>query len=236
MRDFANGNPFYNAGGDLRGRFGGAGGVNRYYQEQLRAARQAGDQAAMDQARAGRADFKDFRMQNPSMFGGATFSVQPEPEPPVDHRVFANGNPFYNAAGELRNRYAQAGGVNQFFQNRIGDARQAGDMASMERFQQGRQNFKDWRSQQGAMPGGDQSFDGGPMQNPDQVPFANGNPFYNRKGNLRMPWRDGFGAVGMDPAMSMDRHGNYDMDALRRRNDQMAWDISNYGAPQARGF
>jgi hypothetical protein len=151
MRDFANDNPFYNAGGGLRGRFGDADGVNRYYQEQLRAARQAGDQAAMDQARAGRAEFKDFRMQNPDMFGAAP-PVMPPPQ-----RTFANGNPFYNAAGELRNRYAQAGGVNQFFQNRIGDARQAGDMDAMERFQQGRQNFKDWKSQQGAMPGGDQS-------------------------------------------------------------------------------
>ncbi|NBT32708.1 MAG: hypothetical protein EBT13_12640 [Rhodobacteraceae bacterium] len=155
MRNFANNNPFYNAGGDLRGRFGDAGGVNRYYQEQLRAARQAGDQAAMDQARAGRAEFKDFRMQNPDMFGSTP------PVMPIPQRTFANGNPFYNAAGELRNRYAQAGGVNQFFQNRIGDARQDGDMAAVERFQQGRQNFKDWKSQQGVASNGSDQMPGG---------------------------------------------------------------------------
>lgn len=166
MRDFANGNPYMNAGGDLRGRYAEAGGVNRYFNQQLRQARMAGDQSGMQSALAGRAQFHDYRDQNPGMFGqgGPPMGGPPMGGPPMgaptpgpEGRQFANGNPYYNAQGELRNRYAAAGGVNQFFQGKIKAANQAGNYDQAQQFQQARHGYKEWNSQQDGQYGGDQT-------------------------------------------------------------------------------
>ena len=165
MRDFQNDNPYFNAGGNLRGRYQEAGGVNRYFRQQMRDANQSGNMDAFNQAQQGLRQAKDFRQQTPGMFGQPTQAMPEQVSQPGGlgvptmgggMRQFANGNPYYNAQGELRNRFAQAGGVNQFYQDRIRAANQAGDMDAAGQYQQRRRDYKAWNQEQGGAYMGDE--------------------------------------------------------------------------------
>jgi hypothetical protein len=180
-------------------------------------------------------------MPQPNPGYGQMPAPAPRPMPyPVDFsRLLGGGMSQYPGFGGA----VQPGGVD-FLRGQFGGAVQPGGIDYL------RGQFGGAPSPDGgpSVPGNERGYlfnneyprpDGGRVDNPDlqQNPFRtfnNGNPFYNAKGNLRMKWRDGFGAAGQDPSQSMNRHGQYDFANLKRLNDQMAWDMQNYGQILAR--
>ena len=57
-------------------------------------------------------------------------------------RDFQNGNPYYNAAGDLRNRYEQAGGVQDYFMDRMKQSAPRGTMPDNDMFRNSRQGLQ----------------------------------------------------------------------------------------------
>jgi len=169
MRDFQNGNPYYNAAGDLRNRYRESGGVQDYFIDRMKQSGNNGmtpDNDMYKQARQGLQGYNQFsnqgRYANPNFNRGVGHAqrmadrvtqdpVQPGPVGPPANlndtaRQFQNGNMYYNGAGDLRNRFAAAGGVNQFYSGQMRDARQAGDTEEAQRLQEARGAYHDWRN------------------------------------------------------------------------------------------